>query len=253
MKMKVLSHYDGDMEKRFGDCILIYDSRNVIVYDCGHARHAEEVEKFLESRNENENVYIVISHNDSDHVDGIDTLLEYLAENDFSVTVYTSLYLKSTKKVMEILDDDRRTPKKTREKILGLFDRIAEIVDNANDLGFDVENAIIDTAICDTEIVGSTEDEFAQVVAEAIKTDGEGDIAGETVMNAASIQLKCELDNEGSILLCGDAAPGFLHNLDEYEYIQLSHHGNYDNGLAIFDALDEIGGDNDSYCKKYII
>ena len=48
MKLKALSNYDGDKSTRFGDCILIYDLTSMIVYDCGHGKHAEYVESFLQ-------------------------------------------------------------------------------------------------------------------------------------------------------------------------------------------------------------
>lgn len=41
MKLKALSQYDGDKDTRFGDCILIYNNSSLIVYDCGHIKHAE--------------------------------------------------------------------------------------------------------------------------------------------------------------------------------------------------------------------
>lgn len=59
-------------------------------------------------------------------------------------------------------------------------------------------------------------------------------------MNAASVQLKCTLSDENTILLCGDASPDYLHELDSYVYIQLPHHGQLDDATAIF---DELGGD----------
>ena len=49
MKLKALSHYDGDMDTRFGDCIMISNSTQLIVYDCGHEKHAEAVGDFLET------------------------------------------------------------------------------------------------------------------------------------------------------------------------------------------------------------
>ena len=48
MKLKAVSNYDGDKSTRFGDCILIYDLTSMIVYDCGHGKHAEYVESFLQ-------------------------------------------------------------------------------------------------------------------------------------------------------------------------------------------------------------
>lgn len=97
MKMKALSHYNNDKETRFGDCILIHENDSLIVYDCGHERHAEEVGKFLSDNPMIDDIHIVISHNDSDHTDGVITLLEYLRANSYSVTVYSSLYLKECK------------------------------------------------------------------------------------------------------------------------------------------------------------
>lgn len=47
MKLKALSNYDGDKSTRFGDCILIYDLTSMIVYDCGHGKHAEYVESIF--------------------------------------------------------------------------------------------------------------------------------------------------------------------------------------------------------------
>ena len=47
MKLKALSHYNGDMDTRFGDCILLYDTTSLVVYDCGHIQHTEEIKKFL--------------------------------------------------------------------------------------------------------------------------------------------------------------------------------------------------------------
>jgi len=47
MKLKALSHYNGDMDTRFGDCILLHNSTSLIIYDCEHVQHTEEVEKFL--------------------------------------------------------------------------------------------------------------------------------------------------------------------------------------------------------------
>lgn len=62
MKLRALSHYDGDKDTRFGDCILVYDNSSLIVYDCGHAKHAEYVESFLLANSSIVSVHIVVSH-----------------------------------------------------------------------------------------------------------------------------------------------------------------------------------------------
>lgn len=247
MKLKALSHYNGDMDTRFGDCILLYDSASLVIYDCGHVQHADEVEKFLCKNTLISNVYIVISHNDSDHTDGVNHLMEYLHSNRYDVTVYSSLYLKSARKVLELLDDGRRTLPATKQHILETFDNIKGIVEKAQAYGFLIENATIGTKVLSGSIVGPTEDEFAAVVAQAIEDDKVTKIDGETVMNAASVQLKYKLENAETVLLCGDASPAYLHHLDNYDLIQLPHHGKLDNAMAIFDAL------KDSYSKNYLI
>lgn len=247
MKLKALSHYNGDIDTRFGDCILMYDTASLIVYDCGHSNHADEVECFLRNNTSITKIYIVVSHNDSDHTDGIIELMDYLYEERYNVTLFTSLYLKSAKKVLDILDDDRRTLPATKEHILETFNNIRDIVEKAEKCGFDVKDATVNTKVYEGKIVGPTEDEFVEVVAQAIEDDNVTKIEGETVMNAASVQLTCSLDNSQSALLCGDASPSYLHNLDSYDIIQLPHHGQLDDAKKIFEVL------SDSYTKTYLI
>lgn len=247
MRLKALSHYNGDMDTRFGDCILLYDSTSLVVYDCGHNQHASEVEKFLRKNTLISQVYIVISHNDSDHTNGVIELLEYLYNEQYMVTVYSSLYLKSARKVLDVLDDERRTLPATKKHILEKFDNIKKIVEKAQEYDFIVKDASVNTKVAAGIIVGPTEDEFVEVVAQAIEDDSITKIEGETVMNAASVQLKCVLDGAQMILLCGDAAPSYLHSLDSYGIIQLPHHGKLDDAQRIFDGL------KDSYSKTYLV
>ena len=63
-----------------------------------------------------------------------------------------------------------------------------------------------------------------------------------------SFWLMIALCWRGTILLCGDASPDYLHELDSYVYIQLPHHGQLDDAMAIF---DELGGD--AYKKQYLV
>ena len=248
MRLKALSHYDGDTDTKFGDCILLYNNNTLIVYDCGHNKHSETVKSFLNSHPSISQVHIVISHNDADHTNGVIDLLDYLKDNNYSTSVYSSLYLKHTKKVMELLDDDRRTKSATKEHILENFDNIAEIVEKATDYSFAVIDATVNTTVASAKVVGPTEEEFVAVVAQAIKDDSVTLIEGETVMNAASVQLKCTLNDGEVILLCGDASPSYLHNLDSYDIIQLPHHGKLDDAKAIFADL----GDS-AYRKTFLV
>lgn len=248
MKLKALSHYNGDTDTRFGDCIMISNSTQLIVYDCGHDNHAETVGNFLRNNTTVKEVHIVVSHNDSDHTDGIIPLMDYLASEGYETTLYTSLYLKHASEVERLLDDGRRNKKSICDHILEIFSNIAEIVEKAQEYGFSVKDAIKGVTLATAEIVGPLEDEFVEVVAKAIEEDGTGTINGETVMNAASVQLKFTLDNQNKVLLCGDAAPQYLKNLNSYDVIQFPHHGQYKDGVEILDCLGD-----ESYSKEYLI
>ena len=247
MKLRALSHYSEDLDTRFGDCILLYNTTSMIVYDCGHTDHAEAVKTFLQLNSLISQVNIIVSHNDSDHTNGVVELLDYLHTNTkYTATLYSSLYLKSAKKVLDILDDDRRTLPATKERILNTFDKIKTIIEKAKEYNISVEDATVNTLVSSCSIVGPTEDEFANVVAEAIK-DNNASIFNETVMNAASVQLKGKLNNFQNILLCGDASPTYLHNLDNFDIIQLPHHGKLDSAKKIFDSLEN------PYNKEFLI
>jgi len=252
MKLKALSHYDGDMNTRFGDCILLYDSTSLVVYDCGHTKHAEAVEAFLQSNLLISQVHIVVSHNDSDHTDGVCSLLDWLyARSKYTVSVYSHQYLKHVDTILDKIDDGRRNRDSLKQSLLAEFDNIKTIIESAQACGFLAVEALNGTSAGNCTIVGPTIDEFTDVAAKAVDSRvgnniGEGH-AEETVMNAASVQLKCKLDNAETILLCGDASPSYLHNLDSYKIIQLPHHGQLDDAQAIFEEL------KDPYDKKYFI
>lgn len=252
MKLKALSNYNGDLNTRFGDCILLSDSTSLVVYDCGHTKHAEEVEAFLQSNSSISQVHIVVSHNDSDHTDGVCGLLDWLYEQSkYTVNVYSHQYLKHVDTILDKIDDGRRNRESLKKSLLAEFDNIKTIIESAQACSFLAVEALNGTSVGNCTIVGPTVNEFTDVAAKAVDSRvgsniGEGH-AEETVMNAASVQLKCKLDNAETILLCGDASPTYLHNLASYNIIQLPHHGQLDDAKAIFEEL------KDPYSKTYFI
>lgn len=252
MRVLALSNYNNDTDTRFGDCIMLVDTQVLVVYDCGHEAHADYVESFLENNSGITDIHIVISHNDSDHTDGVCTLLNWLSDKGkYTVTVYTHQYLKHLDDILDKIDDGRRNREKLKEALLDEFDNIKSIIEKARDLNFNLIEALSDTDVGNCQIVGPTEEEFIEVAAKAIdnresNTIGEGN-AKETVMNAASVQIKCNLDDK-TVLLCGDASPDYLKNLEEYSVIQLPHHGQLDDAKAIF---EELGGE--AYRKEFLI
>ena len=252
MKLKALSHYNSDMDTRFGDCILLYDRCTLIVFDCGHNQHAEEVESFLSNNPSINTIYIVVSHNDCDHTNGVCPLLDWLSERtQYTVAVYTHQYLKYVDTILDKVDDRRRNRESLKKALLEEFNHIDEIIACAKKHGFSTLEAKKDISFSHCKVVGPTEDEFTDVAAKAVDnrvsdTIGTGD-AAETVMNAASVQLRCTLDNKQIIFLCGDASPHYLKNLDGYDIIQLPHHGQLADAKAIFDALC------DPYRKTFLV
>ena len=253
MKLKALSHYDYDLDTRFGDCILLFDSKSLVVYDCGHEKHAEAVELYLQSNTLVTQIFIIITHNDSDHTNGVCRLLKWLNNyNKYSVHLYSHQYLKHVDTILDKIDDGRRNRESLKEALLAEFDNIKTIIETAQACGFTANEALKGTIVGDCIIVGPTVDQFTDVAANAVDNRindkiGEGK-AEETVMNAASVQLKCKLENAAIILLCGDASPDYLHSLDSYDIIQLPHHGQLADAQAIFEKL---GGN--SYNKDYLI
>lgn len=252
MQIKALSNYNNDKNTRFGDCILIYDDSSLIIYDCGHEQHAIEIESFLSVNISIKTVYVVVSHNDSDHILGVCDLLKWLKDKTcYSVKVFTHQYLKYVDKILKKINDGRRKQEKLKEAILSEFNNIKDIIETAREYGFETINSIIGTEVYKSEIVGPTEDEFIAVVAKAVDSResdiiGEGDGA-ENVMNAASVQLKVTLNNRQSVLLCGDASPDYLKELDSYDVIQLPHHGQLSDAKAVFEKIDDI------YVKEFLI
>jgi len=251
MKLRALSHYDGDLDTRFGDCILLHNSNSLTVYDCGHEKHTEAVEEFLEDHPSIEVVYIVVSHNDSDHTAGVCSLLNWLSwHRKYDVTLYTHQYLKHVA-ILDKIQDERRTRGGVKRALLAEFDNIAEIIETAQAHGFSTMEALKGTTVGNCEIMGPTVEQFATVAVQAVdKRVGDTVVeehTEETVMNAASIQLKGRLEDGKMVLLCGDAHPDYLDCLESCDIIQLPHHGQLDDAQVIFEKL------RDPYSKIFLI
>lgn len=254
MKIIALSHYNGDMDTRFGDCILLIDNNSIVIYDCGHEKHAEYVENYIRTHKEIDKISIVISHNDSDHTKGVCSLMDWCEENAINdVTVYAHLYLKYVDDILPKIQNKKQKQRENlKDDILEQFNHICEIVNKAEEYCYAVVNAEKGIRIGGCMIVGPEKDEITDTVARAVDerqedTIGEG-LAEETVMNAASVQLKFLFDNNSTGILCGDASPAFLKNLSQYDFIQLPHHGQKDDAEEIFRKL---GGY--AHSKSYLI
>lgn len=66
--------YENSSTTNYGDCILINTGTELVIYDCGHETHADFVINYM-SQNGFDKAKLILSHNDSDHFDGIPKLL----------------------------------------------------------------------------------------------------------------------------------------------------------------------------------
>ena len=90
MKVQFLSAKGySDPSKNNGDCILVDNGSELVVYDCGCEEHARRVLNYMRQHGYRQ-AKVVLSHNDSDHFDGI----PYLIERGAVSAVYTLLLLK---------------------------------------------------------------------------------------------------------------------------------------------------------------
>ena len=65
----------SDPTKNNGDCILIDNGAELVIYDCGCEEHAKRVCEYMDN-NGCKKAKLVLSHNDADHFDGIPYLIE---------------------------------------------------------------------------------------------------------------------------------------------------------------------------------
>ena len=189
-------HYENAETTSYGDCILINTGTELYIYDCGSSKHAEEVIQYMD-KNGYEKATLILSHNDSDHFDGIPTLIA----NDRISSIRTTLLLKYVDEILERIDDKRRNRDTVKQEILEKYDNIATLsgcnLEDIYECGFSLTDEI--------SIVGPDFDYMLDTVAKHL--DGrEGDtVDGETAYNATSIQLAVDICSH-TLLLAGDAS-----------------------------------------------
>lgn len=227
MRLKVLSSKDyKDNDKNCGDCIIIDTGQKAIIYDCGCEEHAQEVIKYLKNNNY-EKADVILSHNDADHFNG----LEYLIENEKVSTITTVLLLKHLDDILKELDDGRRNVNSIREQIKETFDNIAKL--SGNNLNDSLDDSFnLDPCV---NFVGPSYDYLLEAVAKALDNSESDNIDMETIVNAISVQVELIIGNHKA-LLTGDASFAAIEDkIREYDAIQLPHHGKYSQANEIFE------------------
>lgn len=239
-------NYPDNETINYGDCILIHTDTDLVIYDCGHERHATEVLSYMERHNIT-SAKIILSHNDADHFDGIPTLLA----SGKITTIRTTLLLKYKDEILERIDDKRKTRESVSRAILDLYSNIAEL--SGEPLEDIYENP---GDICSgVSIVGPDYNYMIDTVAKRL--DGrEGNIVdGETAVNATSIQVSVQIGNH-KVLLCGDSSFAAIEQkVRDYRCVQLPHHGKpkqaeaiwekkWDQSTDLYIVSDNTGGSN---------
>ena len=230
MKLIVLSsrEYD-DNEKNCGDCIIIDTGTNAIIYDCGCDEHAEKVIKYLKEKNY-DRAYMILSHNDSDHFNG----LEYLIERGKIHSITMVLLLKHIDDILDEIDDGRRTREGIKKQIADYFDNLYSLSGNNLNDSLD-ESLYLDPCV---NIVGPNYDYLIEAVAKALDNSESDNIDMETIVNAISVQVEVIVSNH-KVLLTGDASfEAIKDKIREYDAIQLPHHGKYNQATKIFEEND---------------
>ncbi len=235
--IKILSskNYEN-LSENYGDCIIGIDGDTAIIFDCGSEEHAKKVIEILDEH-QIQNSTVILSHNDSDHFNGI----PYLIENGRVNKLFTILLLKYKQELLDMIDDGRRNISSIGEAIKKLYDNIAslsgtvalcDIYDDESELPSQIKR------------IGPDLEYMLEAAAKGLDGREGNTIDSETITNAASLQVGLTI---GSVkfLLTGDCAPEAIpqsEKLDKYTHIQLPHHGKPSLAEKIF---ERIGQNND--------
>ena len=218
-----------DPSKNNGDCILVDNSSELVVYDCGCEEHAQRVLDYMRLHGYRQ-AKVVLSHNDSDHFDGI----PYLIERGAVSAVYTLLLLKYKDELLERIDDGRLT----RDSIAR---RIEEVYANIYSLGGSVtlKDMFEDTNVASgIKIFGPDKEYALDAVAKRIDNRESDNIDKETIVNAVSAQLSVVSGGKKQ-LLTGDSSFAAIEDaVKTHNAIQLPHHGKLNQAEDIFAVKD---------------
>ena len=232
--IKILSSKNYEEEnKNYGDCIVFIDDKQAIIYDCGSEEHAKRAIELLDE-NSIDKAIVVLSHNDDDHFKGI----PYLIQEDRVDKLFTILLLKYKKELLDELDDDRRKSDSIARSITELYDNIASLSKKVT-LKDVYENE--DEFPSQMKRIGPEFDYMIKAAAKGINNCEGDSIDGETITNAASVQIELSL-NSKMILLTGDCTPVAIPEsvkLNTYDFIQLPHHGKPALADEVFERADD--------------
>lgn len=231
LEIKCLAPKEIKNNVDYGDCFIINDNGNVVVYDCGSEELADQVIQYLQEKNISK-IDLVLSHNDEDHFNGIPKLTEKVVIN----SITTLLLLKYKKEIFkEASKNDGRVTEDSIEK------HIKEMYSNIYSLlGQNLKDVLEHNKITDNlQIVGPNKDYFIEAVSKQFSPNQGDTINSSTIMNAISVQLEVDFNGK-KLLLTGDADfESFDDKIREYDAIQFPHHGNNEMAQKIFEKNEK--------------
>lgn len=220
----------SNKDSNYGDCIIIDNKKELFIYDCGSQEHAEKVIEYMDLNNYKKAI-VVLSHNDSDHFNGIPHLLE----NERVSSIYTLLLFKHTDEILKRIGDKRKTPKSLIDGIKKYYDNIYSL-NGASELLKDSLSNIKKSIGTGITINGPSFEYTLDAVAKALDKREGDTINKETITNAVSTQLSIEIEDT-KFFLCGDSCFKAIEDeIINYNCIQLPHHGKLEQAERIFET-----------------
>lgn len=232
MKIIVLSSQQCEnKDANNGDCFIIDNGQELVLYDCGCEEYAQYVMEYMKE-NGYQKVKVVLSHNDDDHFKGIPTLVD----NEKVSEITTVLLLKYVEELIDIIDDGRKNRESIKRQITEIYDNIYNL--SGNNLQDAFEHVEIAEGIT---VSGPKKEYILNAAAKGLDTTESDHIDGETITNATSIHLNVKM-LDMKILLTGDSTfeSVMQEKIKDFKVIQLPHHGKKDTGETIMEELKNI-------------
>ena len=236
MKVTFLSSKNYNTpSKNNGDCILVDNGTELVIFDCGCVEHAQRVEEYMRA-NSYKKAKLVLSHNDSDHFDGI----PYLNEQNLLSEVYTLLLLKYKDELLDRIHDKRRSRDSIAERITEIYDNIYSLSEEVNSGKVKLRDIFTDTVVATGITIPGPDKEYSlNAVAKRIDSRESDDIDKETIVNAVSTQLSVDFGSDKKLLLTGDSSFAAIKStVKSHSAIQLPHHGKLTQAEEIFVVKD---------------
>lgn len=244
-----------DSNKNYGDCILVDNESELVIFDCGSEEHACRVLDYMAKHNYTK-AKLVLSHNDADHFNGIPYLLDHNALSE----VYTMLLFKYKDELYDLVGDKRRNGHSIIEHLSELFDNIYSLSGRVT-----LKDVFQYTSPASgISIAGPSKKYALEAVAKLIDSREGDTIDSETIVNAVSIQVSVDYGPNKRLLLTGDSSYAAIKDsIRTHCMIQLPHHGklaqaeeilNAKGALTAYFVSDNTGSSNggsDDLRRKY--